>query len=75
MPLVEMKMGCAIFVVLAVSRENENELNLTREFVPVVLISKMQFAEFTFDAVFFTELVCPFTSIVVVNCVVDVSVM
>ena len=72
-PLVAMKMGCVIFVLLVVSREKENELNVTREFVPVVFISKMLSPEFTFDAVFFTELVSPFTSIAVVNDVVDVS--
>ena len=72
-PPVAMKMGCVIFVVLAVSREKENELNLTRD-VPVVLISKMVSPEI-FDAFFLREAVCPFTSIAVVNDVVDVSAM
>ena len=68
-----MKMGCVIFVSGVVSREKENVLNLTRELVPVVSISKMESPEFTLDAVFLREGVCPFTSIAVVNCVVEVS--
>ena len=54
-PLVAMKMGCVIFVVLAVSRERENEVHLTTD-VPVVLISKMEFPEI-FDAFFLTSFV------------------
>ena len=73
-PLVAMKMGCVIFVFVVVSRENENELNLTREVGSVVLISKMLSPEI-FDAFFLTAFVCPFTSIAVVNDVVDVSAM
>ena len=69
-----MKMGCVIFVFVVVSRVKANELNLTREFVSVVLISKMASPEI-FDAFFFREAVCPFTSIAVVNDVVDVSAM
>ena len=68
-----MKMGCVIFVLVVVSRENENELNLTRD-VPVVLISKMVSPEI-FDVFFLRVFVCPFTSIAVVNSVVDVSAM
>ena len=56
-----------------VSNEKENELNLTREESSSICILKITSPVFTLEAVFFTELASPFTSIALVNSVIEVS--